>query len=186
MCRYGNAYIPKSGKREPSIPDTPEGLVVSFKEPFQTNFSSLHQDDDGLLLSIHDGHCLCDHKDWNTLFRYLESIRIKNNLEKVEFLLYWSDDVYPLTNRVVIDMTLDTVKDTPLEGIIYEITVSISRRLETSVGKKTHLLFKSGKEHRGMLSSYDTESGNGTFQPEKSDEIMYFHFKEIALVETIS
>ncbi|MHA2425441.1 MAG: hypothetical protein ACXAEF_11685 [Candidatus Thorarchaeota archaeon] len=184
MCRYGNAYIPKRGKSKPTIPDVPEGLVVSLKEPFQTNFSKLHQDDDGIMLSIHDGHCLCDYKDWRTLFGYLDSIRTMNNLEKVEFLLYWSDDVYPLTNRVVTDMTLDTVKDKPLEGVIYEITVSIPRRLETSIGRQAHLHFKSGKELRGVLSSYDTESGNGTLQPENSEEIVYFHFKEIDLVET--
>jgi len=185
MCRYGNAYIPKSGKSEPSIPATPDGLKVSFDEPFQINFSALHKDDNGVLVAIHDGHCLCDYKNWKQLFDYLESLRIENDLEKVEFLLYWSDSVYPLTDRIVIDMGLDSELDPPIEGVIYEITLSISRRLETYIGQRIHLTFKSGRELRGILSTYDSESGNASLQCEAPEETVYFHFKEIVLAESI-
>ncbi len=183
MCRYGNAFIPKVGKKDLSMPSAPEGLVASFDEPFQTNFSTLHKDDEGVLLALHDGHCLCDYQDWNTLFQYLESIRVLNNLNEVEFLLYWSDDVYPMTNRIVIDMHLDSIKEPPVEGVIYEITVATSRRLEQNIGKRIHLLFKSRKEYRGILSSYDAESGNGILQGLEPNDTLYFHYKEIASVD---
>ncbi|MFW9848753.1 MAG: hypothetical protein ACFFF4_06415 [Candidatus Thorarchaeota archaeon] len=183
MCRYGNAFIPMNNKNTPTILSAPEGLVVSYDEPFQTNFSALHKEYNGILIALHDGHCLCDYKDWGTLFDYLESIRSHNNLEKVEFLLYWSDDVYPLTNRVVIDMDLDSIKEIPVEGVIYEITVATSRRLEQNIGNQIHLVFKSGKEYRGILSSYDAETGNGILQSLEPNNTLYFHYKEIASVD---
>ena len=68
--------------------------------------------------------------------------------------------------------------------VIYEIKVSVSRRLEFNIGKTVHLQFKSGKELRGLLSSYDDESGNGTLKSGTPEETAYFHYKEIALVET--
>ncbi|MHA1906789.1 MAG: hypothetical protein ACW98Y_05820 [Candidatus Thorarchaeota archaeon] len=185
MCRYGAVYIPKTGKNELVVPSAPEGLVVSFDGPFQTNFSTLHKDDEGKVASLHDGHCLCDYEDWRTLFDYLESIRTINNIDKIEFLLFWSDDVYPLTNRAVVDLGLDTINERPVEGVIYEITISIPRRLENNIRKQTHLVFKSGKELRGTLSSYDKESGNGTFQSISGGETVYFHHKEISQVENL-
>ena len=182
MCLYGNVYIPKKGMNLPSLPDTPEGLVISLDAPFQTNFATLHNQDEGLLASLHDGHCLCDYNDWGTLFDYLESIRTINNLDKIEFLLYCSDGVYPLTDRRVLDASIDTIEDKPVEGIIYEIRVSVPKRLFLGLGKEITILLKSGRNVRGLLESYDSDTGNTVLQIKESEEKRYFHEKEIKQV----
>ena len=183
MCRFADVYIPKGGKYNPSIPDAPNGLVISVGTAFQTNFAALHKQDDGILASLHDGHCLCNYKDWSILFDYLESIRTTNKLDKVEFLLYWSDDVYPLTDRIIFAVGIDTIKERPVEGMIYEITTSIPRRLEMHTGKQVYLSFKSGKNVKGILQSYSKEGGNGTIQSDTTSETVYFHDKEISQIE---
>ncbi|MHA2312289.1 MAG: hypothetical protein ACXADF_12440 [Candidatus Thorarchaeota archaeon] len=182
MCFYANAFV--RGKKEDSIviPVGPPDLIASLDGTIQRNFSNRFQNEVGVFLSLHDGHCLCQFDNWGSLFRYLDEVRIVNEVDVVSAVLFWSDKEYDSTAVIVVDLGLEDVTERPTEGVVMNMQISVPRRLQRSIGTDVGILMKSGKTIRGILESYDEEGGFGVVKPRKGSDPIYFNENEIKSV----
>ncbi|MHA2234200.1 MAG: hypothetical protein ACXABH_02570 [Candidatus Thorarchaeota archaeon] len=183
MCFYANAFI--AGKDQDSIvlPKNPEGLQVTFDGELQPSFSQKFGDSSGVLLVFHDGHCLCNYKDWKTLFEHVESIRQANDVDKVPLIVFFTGEDYSEINTIEVDLELDDTEKQPKYGMIMYVGISIERRLTVNVGNHISILFKNGKTVTGTLSNYQIQEQYGEIVVD--GETIYFNADEIRHVDAI-
>ena len=183
MCIYANAFV--AGKNQDSVilPQTPEGLQVTFDGEIHSIISEKFKDVEGVYLVLHDGHCLCSHDDWKALFQYIEDIRETNNVDKVPLMVFFSSSEYPESSSIEVDPELDDTAQKPNLGDIMFVGVSVERRLVVNVGNQISLLFKDGKTLTGTLTNYQAHEQYGEI--ETGDETVYFNSSEIRHIDTI-
>ena len=184
MCLYANAFAKGMTPESLKLPDPPVGLVASMDHEVHPSFKEEFKEKDGVFFTFHDGHCLCHFEDWNSLIRYSDSIRIHNNLDSLQVMLFWSGAEYDKVTWREIDYELDTLDERPEEGIILSIGISISRRLNVSLGKEIKISFKSGRIARGTLDTYHVDGDYGLLQTRDGD--VHFTSRELENVELIT
>lgn len=183
MCFYANVFI--AGKKQDSIvmPKIPDGLQMTFVGELHSSFSQKFKDSPGVFLILHDGHCLCNYKDWKTLFAHVEDLRQANEVDKVPLMVFFSGAEYPKIKTVEVDLELDDPTERPELGLIMFVGISIERRLTMNVGKQVSLLFKSGNTVSGTLSNYQVHEQYGEIVAD--NETIYFNAAEIRHIDAI-
>lgn len=182
MCRYANVFIPERGIDTIEMPENPPGLQASSAEGIvQQDFESYFQGKDGVYLTLHDGHCLCQYDEWKAFFHFIDEIRVANQLDVVYAFVFWSDNRYEISNISIVDVELELPSDTPKEGNLFKIQLDITERLLKNIGKLTEITLKSQRTVRGILESYDVDGGYGVIRPAEGEPV-YFNENEVKSV----
>ncbi len=186
MCLYASVFISGQGRTDSEIPTPPSGLKYTIdKMPHEAMMQAVDTAS-GTSFTLHDGHCLCQYQDWESMHTYLDAIREKFHHQDVRFLLFWSDTEYPNPEQHIFDFILDSVDSKPQEGVIYHIAIDVNRRLTLWVGTNVRLVFKNGKSISGTLQAFSSGDGNGMILNESTKEALYFHEKEIQDVLSVT
>jgi hypothetical protein len=183
LCIYANAFVAGRNNDSLVLPKSPEGLRVTLEGVFQSKFVKEFNDDEGVFLGFHDGHCLCQYDDWSTFFKYIDEIRQANNVDKVPVMVFGTGIEYPESSMVELDLELDDVSETPEHGSLIFVAISIGRRLAKNVGKQVSILYKSGKTVIGTLKEFNEEGAYGEI--DTKGESVYFRINEIWHVDVI-
>ena len=183
MCFYVNVFVAGKDRDSLVLPSSPDGLQATLEGEFNPSFSMKFEGVQGVFLVLHDGHCLCNYKDWKALFEYVDSIREVNHVDKVPMIVFFSGKEYEEVEPVDVDPDLDDTTQQPLYGVVMYVGVSIERRLAINIGKEVSLLFKNGKTVTGTLTNYQIKEHYGEISTE--NETVYFNANEIRHVDTI-
>jgi len=183
LCFYANAFV--AGKNQDTIvmPKTPEGLQVTFDGEVHPSLSERFKNTPGVILVFHDGHCLCNYKDWKILFEHVEKIRQLNDIDKVPLMLFFVGTDYTKIRTMEFDLEIDKTTAKPEVGVVLFVGISIERRLTMNAGKQISLLFKNGKTVIGTLTNYQVENQYGEIVTDK--ETIYFNTGEIRHIDAI-
>jgi hypothetical protein len=181
LCLYANAFIKLKDLSSLVLPETPEGLEASTDHIVQAQFSGRFNDEKGVFLTFHDGHCLCRFNAWSDFFASLEKIRQANDLDRIPAMLFWSDTEYDDIKSIDFDIELDDIDMKPEQGAIFFVGESIARRLKLKIGKEINVLFKNGKAIHGILESYHETEEYGVMTTK--DETIYFNAQELKHVD---
>jgi hypothetical protein len=177
MCLYANGFLKGVDREHLTIPDPPIGLFASLDHTINLQFKERFNEDKGLFITFHDGHCLCQYKDWRTLVAYANSIRQENNLDEIPVMLFGTGVDYEELEEGDFDYILDKIDGELIQGFVLTIKIVTSRRLQASLGKQVEFHYKSGKIAKGKLESYQEEEDYGILAT-KGGEI-YFSSREL-------
>ena len=183
MCTYANGFVAGKSRETLDLPKNPEGLLVSFDGNLNTDFSDCFKATEGVFLTFHDGHCLCQYSDWKTFFNYIDQIRQANDVDKLPIMVFFTGTDYSENPSLEIDLEMDDTTQKPKEGAIVYVGISIRRRLAKNVGKQVSVLFKSGKTVTGILKDYQKDEEYGELN--SNNEKIYFNANEVRHVDTI-
>ncbi|MFX0107577.1 MAG: hypothetical protein ACFE7R_04770 [Candidatus Hodarchaeota archaeon] len=182
MCLYANGFARGRDEKTLILPESSSGLLVSLNGEIHPAFSKEFEGQ-GVILTFHDGHCLCQFEDWRNLFLYAEEIRLVNDLERLSLMLFWTSDEYPTVKSVDFDITLDNIDQKPEQGTIFDLGVSVKRRLSMNLNQLVEIIFKNGKIMRGVVESLQEAEGYGVLKTDV--ESIYFNTKEIQTVSSL-
>lgn len=183
MCLYANAFVINKTKETLKLPEFPDRLYASMDHVVHPNFQDQYKGERGVFLTFHDGHCLCQFKEWDSLFSFAEEISKANDLDSIPIMVFWSSGEYQDVKSVDIDLELDKITEKPEEGIIMRLGISVPRRLSSNIRKRIRILFKSGKIATGYLDNYQEHEDYGMIRTE-TDEI-HFSSRELKHVEQV-
>jgi hypothetical protein len=174
-----------AGKNRDSIvlPGDPDGLQATLDGELNSFFSQKFAETPGVYLVLHDGHCLCNYKEWDVLYEYVDNIREANNVDKVALIVFFSGKEYQEIPSVEFDPEIDDMKEPPQYGVIMYVGVSVERRLIINVGKDVSLLFKNGKTVTGTLTKFHSTDHYGEISTER--DTVYFNANEIRHIDAI-
>ena len=94
MCLYANAFVTDKTKETLKLPEFPDGLYASMDHVVHPHFQGQYKGADGVYLTFHDGHCLCQFKEWDSLFSFAEEISRVNDLDSIPIMVFWSGGEY--------------------------------------------------------------------------------------------
>ena len=180
MCLYASVFVSGKDRDDIIIPPTPAGLVCKIEESMQEDLSRFVNGVAGISLALHDGHCLCQYSDWRIFFDYVDRIRDENNLKAAKLLVYWSDSSYPDMDRINFDPVIDSIDTKPKEGVVYQIGIDVSKRLQSWTGNQVKMSFKDGRKIYGTVKLFSPVDGNGMLESKDGQKQTYFHEKEIS------
>jgi hypothetical protein len=183
LCIYANGFVAGKSKETLDLPKNPEGLLTSFDGVINPDFSDGFKTVDGVFLTFHDGHCLCQYGDWKTFFDYVDQIRQANDVDKLPIMVFFTGEDYSENPNLELDLELDDITQKPKEGAIVYVGISIRRRLVKNVGRQVSVLFKSGKTVIGNLRDYQKDEEYGEIN--SNGDKIYFKASEIRHVDTI-
>ena len=183
LCFYVNAFVAGKTKESIVLPDSPDGLKVTVEGKINTIFSNAFKIRNGVFLVFHDGHCLCQYKDWKTFFEYADKIRQANEVDMLPIMKFFSGTEYSQMPPQEIDLELDDTSENPENGVITYVGTSIRRRLAKYTGQDVSVLYKNGKTIVGTLKDYNREEEYGEILV--NTESVYFKANEIRYVDLL-
>ncbi|TFH04513.1 MAG: hypothetical protein E4H14_14570 [Candidatus Thorarchaeota archaeon] len=183
MCFYANAFVAGKTKESIVLPDGPDGLLVTIEGEINTAFSNAFKSKDGVFLVFHDGHCLCQFKEWKRFFEYADKIRQANEVNALPLMKFFVGEEYSQRPPQEIDLDLDDASDAPENGVIFYVGTSIRRRFVKYTGRDVSVLFKNGSTIIGTLKGYNREEEYGEILVK--NESVYFNANEIRDVDLL-
>ncbi len=183
MCIYANAFVAGKDKESLILPPPPEGLLASDDGAINELFEETFTSKDGIFLTFHDGHCLCQFSNWKVFFEFADLIRQSNDVDILPVMVFVTGKQYEKELPREIDLLLDDIEKKPDHGVLLYVGISIQRRLAKYVGSAVSLLYKSGKTVIGTLKEYNLEEEYGEIV--KGDESIFFNAAEIRHVDAI-
>jgi len=183
LCIYANAFVAGRDKDNLVIPKNPEGLQATLDGELQPKFADEFNDVEGVFVVFHDGHCLCQFNDWSKFFRFIEKIRLENNVDKIPVMIFGTGVDYPEMQTMEVDLELDDISRKPKHGTFIFVGISVGRRLAKNLGNQVSLLLKNGKTVNGVLKDFKITEGYG--EVVTKGESFYFNINEIWHVDSI-
>lgn len=183
MCIYANAFVAGKDKQSLILPPNPEGLFATDDCVINELFEEAFTPKDGVFLTFHDGHCLCQFSNWKVFFEFVDEIRQSNDVDVLPVMVFATGVEYEKEVPRQIDLLLDDIEKRPDNGVLFYVGISIRRRLVKYAGSIVSLLYKSGKTVVGTLKEYNPEEEYGEIT--KGDESIFFNAAEIRHVDAI-
>jgi hypothetical protein len=160
VCWYVKVFVPDT---EELVRPRSGDLVVEPGGPRQLDFERRHRNDNGAMLTVHRGQCLCDFGRWRDLFRLLGEIQLANRARWVEALLFWEGHRYRFPETLLVDPD-NPGSTVPLEGQPLRIRCRPHRALSDAVGHRVVVTLVDGRTMHGVLEDYDTDAGFAKLQ----------------------